>query len=84
MVVVCGVATFSIGFGASGAAAGFRNRAIWRFAVWPHPEGGSHRSRVSSPIGVRYMNSCARLPPIIPTSDLTATTGRPQRLKILK
>src|SRR5215211_6749486 len=39
---------------------------------------------VSSPMGVRYMNSWAMLPPMMPTSAPTAMAGIPHRAKILK
>ena len=42
----------------------------------------TYTARVSSPIGLRYMNSWATLPPIIPTSLLTSMTGRPRRAKM--
>ena len=58
-------------------------------ARWPPAGSGrSHRRRKARGCprraGVRYMNSCAALPPIMPTSAPTAITGSPQRAKILK
>ena len=81
MVRAPGVATRSTGSGASAAAGSLRKRAIWRLAAYPQP---SQSTRVSSPTGVRYMNSCARLPPIIPTSEPTAMVGSAQRPKMRK
>ena len=57
------------------------NFATWRFTVYPQL---SQMRMVSSPTGVRYMNSWAMLPPMMPTSAPTAMAGSPHRTKILK
>ena len=51
------------------------------------PVGGvaapfSHRTRTSSPAGLRTMNSWAWQPPMIPTSEATTTVSSPSRSKI--
>ncbi len=79
IVVVPGVATSSSGSAASAGGSGFGMTATWRFAAYPHD---SHRTRTSSPAGLSTMNSWARLPPIIPTSELTAMVSSPRRSNV--
>ena len=81
IVAAPGVATFSRGAGSSAAASALAKRATSVLAAYPQ---ASHRARVFSPTSLRYMNSWAAEPPIMPTSERTARTGRPQRRKMLK
>jgi len=74
-----GVATSSSARGGSAGGSETRTVATWRFAEKPHV---SHRTRTSSPYGLRTMNSWACEPPIIPTSDATAIAWSPRRSKI--
>ena len=74
-----GVATSSSGSGGSFGGSEKRTVATWRLAEKPHV---SHRTRTSSPYGLRTMNSWACDPPIIPTSEATAIARSPSRSKM--
>ena len=78
IVVVPGVATSSIGSGRPRERIRLRHDRdlpVGRVAA------RSHRTRTSSPAGLRTMNSCAWLPPMIPTSLATAIASRPEPLE---
>ncbi len=79
-MVVPGVATSSSGRGSAAGGSDTRTVATCRLAEKPHV---SHRTRTSSPYSLRTMNSWAPEPPIIPTSEATATARNPSRSKIL-
>ncbi len=79
MVSVPGVSTSSTGIGSSPSGGRAATRATCWLAAWPH---ASHSTSVSSPCGLMTMNSCAPEPPMIPTSDPTATVRRPSRAKM--
>jgi len=81
MVVAPGVAISASSAHGAVDGAGLPKVAASRLAAKPQE---SQISSVSSPIGVRYTNSWARLPPIMPTSDRTAATGSPQRRKMVR
>ena len=81
IVLAPGVATLTIGRASSATGVGLAARATWRLCAYPHDR---QITIVSSPIGLKYMNSWASDPPIIPTSAATATTGNWQRSKILR
>ena len=79
IVAVPGVATSSSGRGSPAGGSETRTVATWRLAEKPHV---SHRTRTSSPYGLRTMNSWASEPPIIPTSEATAIARSPRRSKM--